>query len=264
MPSIIDRRARGSAHARPGRRGRSVGRHEADDRPTRERARREVRRSRAPADPAGPQAGRRFLARRGRRRGGLRGVRPHVHRGRLGRPQRALQAHGVSPRVARRPHGRDQPRLPVAVRSGPGPDLPFDEILAGYDPSAHVIDDFFENRLAFAVLLNFPLTTLEAAARARARTGRAASGRRRASAERFSKRIPAERQPRDHGRPAAEADRYIAGYNIWMHHVVDAKGTRLFPPKMRLLTHWNLRDEIKANYSRRRTAASPSSGRSRR
>ena len=38
---------------------------------------------------------------------------------------------------------------------------PFDEILAGYDPAAHVNDDFFANRLAFAVLLNFPLTTLE-------------------------------------------------------------------------------------------------------
>ena len=42
-----------------------------------------------------------------------------------------------------------------------GPIYPFDEILAGYDPSAHVLDDFFGNKLAFAVLLNFPVTTLE-------------------------------------------------------------------------------------------------------
>ena len=40
---------------------------------------------------------------------------------------------------------------------------PFDEILAGYDPAAHVNDDFFSNRLAFAVLLNFPVTTLSSA-----------------------------------------------------------------------------------------------------
>jgi hypothetical protein len=33
-----------------------------------------------------------------------------------------------------------------------------------------------------------------------------------------------------------------------MHHLVDAKGNRLFPPKMRLLSHWNLRDELKADY----------------
>ena len=42
-----------------------------------------------------------------------------------------------------------------------GPIYPFDETLAGYDPSAHVTDDLFENKLAFTVLLNFPLTTLQ-------------------------------------------------------------------------------------------------------
>ncbi len=42
-----------------------------------------------------------------------------------------------------------------------GPVLPFDEIIGGYDPSAHVLDDFFHNKLAFVVLLNFPLTTLD-------------------------------------------------------------------------------------------------------
>ena len=61
-----------------------------------------------------------------------------------------------------------------------GPVAPFDEMFAGYDPAAHVIDDFFANKLAFVVLLNFPLTTLERAAARRARTGRAGSGPRRA------------------------------------------------------------------------------------
>ena len=42
-----------------------------------------------------------------------------------------------------------------------GPVLPFDEVFAGYSPSAHVTDDFFQNKLAFTVLLNFPLTTLD-------------------------------------------------------------------------------------------------------
>ncbi|HYN40692.1 MAG TPA: hypothetical protein VE129_02870, partial [Thermoanaerobaculia bacterium] len=31
--------------------------------------------------------------------------------------------------------------------------LAFDEVMAGWDPSAHVLDDLFGNRLAFAVLL---------------------------------------------------------------------------------------------------------------
>ena len=47
----------------------------------------------------------------------------------------------------------------------------------------------------------------------------------------------------------AVSGQYIAGYNIWMHHLVDARGGRLFPAGKRLLSHWNLRDELKANYA---------------
>ncbi|MGB5250709.1 MAG: hypothetical protein WBO47_13855, partial [Gammaproteobacteria bacterium] len=42
-----------------------------------------------------------------------------------------------------------------------GPILPFDRVTAGYDPGAHFDQDWFANKLAFTVLLNFPLTTLE-------------------------------------------------------------------------------------------------------
>jgi hypothetical protein len=125
----------------------------------------------------------------------------------------------------------------------------FDEVLAGYDPSAHVTEDFFRNRLAFAVLLNFPITTLEQ----RLQDGSSWTRRQWAEArlaERFSKRIPAEVNLAI-SQARAEADQYIAQYNVWMHHLVDAKGERLFPPGLRLLSHWNLRDEIKADYADR-------------
>ena len=128
-----------------------------------------------------------------------------------------------------------------------GPVYPFDEVLAGYDPSAHINEDFFGNKLAFTVLLNFPLTTLED----RLSQGEKWSRRQWAEtrlAERFSKRIPAEVNLAI-AQASAEADHYIAEYNIWMHHLLDSNGNRLFPPNLRLLSHWNLRDEIKANYS---------------
>ncbi|HJU56269.1 MAG TPA: hypothetical protein VJ715_16925, partial [Pyrinomonadaceae bacterium] len=128
-----------------------------------------------------------------------------------------------------------------------GPILPFDEMFAGYDPSAHVTDDFFQNKIAFVVLLNFPLTTLEQ----RLKEGENWSRRQWAEArlaQRFSKRIPAEVNLAV-AQASSEADRYIAEYNVWMHHVLDEKGARLFPAKMRLLSHWNLRDQIKADYS---------------
>ena len=128
-----------------------------------------------------------------------------------------------------------------------GPILGFDNIFAGYDPSAHINDDFFQNKLAFIVLLNFPLTTLQQ----RLTEGEKWSRREWAEArlaQRFSKRIPAEVN-QALSQAQAEVARYIAEYNIWMHHLVDANGNRFFPPKLRLLSHWNLRDEIKADYS---------------
>jgi len=128
-----------------------------------------------------------------------------------------------------------------------GPVYPFDELLAGYAPAAHINDDFFADKVAFVALLNFPITTLEE----RLTQGENWSRRQWAEAALglyFSKRIPSAVNL-EVGKASAEASQYVATYNIWMHHLVDDKGTRLFPAKMRLLEHWNLRDEIKANYS---------------
>jgi hypothetical protein len=128
-----------------------------------------------------------------------------------------------------------------------GPIYPFDEIMGAYSPAAHLSDDFFANKLAFVVLLNFPLTTLEQ----RLTEGDPWSRRQWAEvrlALRFSKRVPADvRQALNQAGSAASL--YVATYNIWMHHLLNERGQRLFPPKMRLLEHWNLRDEIKAGYS---------------
>jgi len=123
----------------------------------------------------------------------------------------------------------------------------FDEIFAAYSPGAHITDDFFKNKLAFIALLNFPLSTLKE------RSTEGISWTRRQWAEarlasKYSRRIPAEIS-QEISRISSESEQYIAGYNIWMHHLLDQEGKRLFPPKMRLLSHWNLRDELKAQYA---------------
>ncbi|HUO60455.1 MAG TPA: hypothetical protein VMU24_07280 [Candidatus Acidoferrales bacterium] len=128
-----------------------------------------------------------------------------------------------------------------------GPIQPYDEIFAGYDPTAHFTDDMFANKLAFVVLLNFPLTTLDE----RLKDGEHWTRRQWAEArltKQFSKRVPAS-VALEIASATSDAERYIAEYNIWMHHLVDDKGARLFPTKMRLLSHWNLRDEIKGDYA---------------
>ena len=127
-----------------------------------------------------------------------------------------------------------------------GPMLPIDDIFSGYDPSAHFSDDAFQNKMAFVVLLNFPLTTLEQ----RLTEGPTWTRRQWAEArlaQQFSKRIPADVNA-SIAAAGSESAKYIAEYNLWMHHVVNDKGDRLFPAKMRLLSHWNLRDEIKSDY----------------
>jgi hypothetical protein len=129
-----------------------------------------------------------------------------------------------------------------------GPLNPFDDALAGYDPAAHLSEDFFANKIAFTVLLNFPLTTLGE----RLSDGEKWSRRQWAEArlaQRFGRRVPADVNLA-FSQAISDAARYIAEYNVWMHHVVDAKGARLFPAGMRLLSHWNLRDEIKSNYGK--------------
>ncbi|HEX9161789.1 MAG TPA: hypothetical protein VF980_08795 [Thermoanaerobaculia bacterium] len=124
---------------------------------------------------------------------------------------------------------------------------PFDEVTAAYDPSAHVTDDLFANKLAFVVLLNFPLTTLDE----RLTQGNSWSRRQWAEAKlalRFSKRVPSDVSVAI-AKASADASQFVATYNIYAGHLVDDKGHHLFPANLRLLEHWNLRDEIKAEYS---------------
>ncbi len=128
-----------------------------------------------------------------------------------------------------------------------GPQLPVDSLLAAYDPGAHVTEDLFNVKVGFAALLNFPLSTLSD----RIRDGESWNRRQWAEAKltsRFDTRIPGNISAQISAAGAA-ADEYIAGYNLWMHHVLDDKGARLFPSGKRLISHWNLRDELKANYA---------------
>ncbi|MBS1152823.1 MAG: hypothetical protein H6Q89_4521 [Myxococcaceae bacterium] len=128
-----------------------------------------------------------------------------------------------------------------------GPMLKADPLFAGYDASARVIEDLFSAKIGFAALLNFPLTTLEQ----RLEQGKGWSRREWAEARltgRFARRVPGEIQQQI-SQAQSTADLYIAEYNIWMHHLLTPAGERLFPKGKRLISHWNLRDELKANYA---------------
>jgi len=128
-----------------------------------------------------------------------------------------------------------------------GPILPVDELLASWDAGARLTEDMFASKIAFVALLNFPLTTLPQ----RIADGGTYDRRRWAEVRltgRFDTRIPGKLAQAASAVEAA-ADQYIAGYNIWMHHVLAEDGARNFPSAKRLISHWNLRDELKANYA---------------
>jgi len=127
-----------------------------------------------------------------------------------------------------------------------GPLLPIDRRLGAYNPSAHLRDDLFANKIAFVTLLNFPVTSLDQ------RLEEGMSWSRRTWAEgrltdRFQERVPAAVQQAI-SLASSTADSYINAYNIHMHHLLTEDGRRLFPEGLRLISHWGLRDELKARY----------------
>jgi hypothetical protein len=124
--------------------------------------------------------------------------------------------------------------------------LPVDHLFNAYSVFAHFSDDMFSSRLAFAALLNFPRYSLDE----KIALGSAWDDRQWAQArltDIFDTRVPASVSQ---GITAAfaRANSYISGYNIHMHHVLTDEGARMFPEGMRLISHWNLRDELKSQY----------------
>jgi len=125
--------------------------------------------------------------------------------------------------------------------------LSIDPLFAGYNPGAHLMNDLYDNKIAFIVALNFPYYTTEeknqlAAGWSPLQWGYARMG------DVFSSRIPSELVQLT-AKVAAETDAYIADYNIYMGHLLNKDNQKLFPENMVLLSHWNLRDEIKADYA---------------
>lgn len=126
-----------------------------------------------------------------------------------------------------------------------------DQMFSAYSAGAHLNNDFYSNKIAFLVALNFPFYSTEEKNElgenwsdlewAYARMG-----------DVFSSRVPSELIQKS-AAVSAEADAYIAEYNIYMGKLLNKSGQTLFPEKMVLLSHWNLRDEIKANYANTET-----------
>jgi len=105
----------------------------------------------------------------------------------------------------------------------------------------------YSNKLAFLTILNFPFYTLEEKEAKGAEWSRLEWAYARMG-DIFTPEPPAAvKQMVANAEMRAES--YISEYNIMMGHLVNENGKKLFPEDMKLLSHWNLRDEIKSNYA---------------
>lgn len=123
-----------------------------------------------------------------------------------------------------------------------------DDIFGAYDPTAHFNDDFFTNKVACIVGLNFPFYSLKEKEDLGPKWTRKEWAYARLG-DYFTSHVPADVNQKSSDALAA-AGNYIASYNIYVGNLLDDQGKTHFPKDMKLLSHWNLRDEIKANYNK--------------
>jgi len=134
---------------------------------------------------------------------------------------------------------------PTQLTNAAEPQAP-DWIMSGYSPLAHFSDDMFANKLAFITIMNFPHYTLEE----KNELGKNWTRQEWAYARMgdiFTTRVPAEVNTRM-AQALANAENYIADYNIYMGNLRTEDGRQLWDKDKILLSHWNLRDELKALY----------------
>ena len=122
-----------------------------------------------------------------------------------------------------------------------------DWIISGYSPMAHFTEDMFANKIAHICVLNFPSYTLEEKNTLGQQWTRLEWAYARMG-EVFNTRIPGSVYAHS-AQAMSEAENYIAGYNIMMHCLRNEQGEQLWQEPMALLSHWNLRDELKSNYA---------------
>lgn len=126
-----------------------------------------------------------------------------------------------------------------------------DKMFGNYSVGSHLQNDFYANKIAFVIALNFPYYTLAEKEKLGSSWNREEWAMARLG-DQFVLRVPAELDQKL-ATATGNAEIYISEYNIHMGHLRSENGRKLFPDDMVLLSHWNLRDELKADYADKKT-----------
>jgi hypothetical protein len=124
---------------------------------------------------------------------------------------------------------------------------PIDHMFGAYSASSHLIDDLYNNKIAFYTALNFPAYSLQEKSEFAAEWTRKDWAYARMG-DIFTSRIPPELL-QNAAAAGAQASSYIDNYNIYMGKLITDDKNTLFPEDMVLISHWGLRDELKSNYN---------------
>ncbi|MCX6303113.1 MAG: hypothetical protein NTW82_13125 [Bacteroidia bacterium] len=122
-----------------------------------------------------------------------------------------------------------------------------DRMFGNYSVSSHLSDDLYANKIAFVIALNYPYFTLAEKEKLGPNWSRDQWAMARLG-DFFVSRVPAELN-QALNEALGNGDMYIAEYNVYMGHLRTDDGRQIFPDDMVLLSHWNLRDELKADYA---------------
>ena len=128
-----------------------------------------------------------------------------------------------------------------------------DRMFGNYSAGSHMQNDFYSNKIAFVIALNFPYFTLAEKEASGPKWSRDEWAMARLG-DLFVSRVPAELDQAV-TEATGNSEMYIAEYNIHMGHLRTDDGRKIFPDDMVLLTHWNLRDELKADYADKKNGA---------
>ncbi len=125
--------------------------------------------------------------------------------------------------------------------------LPIDERFAAYSATTHLTNDMFDNKIAFIITLNYPHFSLKEKTENAEKWSDLEWGYARLG-DLFTSRVPADKVQAI-TTATTTADNYIANYNIYMGKVKANDGRQFWPKDLKLISHWGLRDELKAAYA---------------
>lgn len=122
-----------------------------------------------------------------------------------------------------------------------------DELFSAYNGMNHFEEDMFASKMAFVIVLNFPHFTLKEKQQNGARWSELEWGFVRLG-DVFTSRTPSAVEQRISTVMAA-ANNYVDNYNIDMEQVGSFYNRFYWNRPLLLISHWGLRDELKASYA---------------